>query len=179
MTERADDRGEQVTNERLQVLPQAVTVGATWKAELSATPNGALLRVAQPGRGAALEISVVLTADGPVMRARAPALEIESETDLVARCGRFRVEARDSVEIVSGGTMHAEGRRMQLEATHGSVRVRANDDIQLLGENVLLNCDKEVHPMPAWALPAPVPPEPSVPVQQVSGDEALVLDEEP
>jgi hypothetical protein len=82
----------------LGVAPQPATavvpIGDGWSAELSPQPRGALLRV---GRGAGertLEIHIALTADGPVVRARAAALEIESDTDLVARCERFRVEAR-------------------------------------------------------------------------------------
>lgn len=38
---------------------------------------------------------------------------------------------------------------MALEARVGSVVARANDDVQLLGENVLLNCDRTA-PVPDW-----------------------------
>jgi hypothetical protein len=151
----------------------AVPIGDGWSAELSPRPRGALLRVMRGLEGQALEIIIALTADGPVIRARAAALEIESDTDLVARCERFRVEARQAVDIISGGSVSAQGRRMDLEATHGSVRVRANDDVQLLGENVLLNCDRPA-PVPRWAIPVPTVPEPSLPVQESSGDEALL-----
>ena len=151
----------------------AVSIGDGWSAELSPRPQGALLRVGRGLGEQTLEISITLTADGPRVRARAAALEIESDTDLVARCERFRVEARQAVDIVSGGAVRAQGRRIDLEATHGSARIRANDDVQLLGENVLLNCDRPA-PMPMWALPVPPIPGPSLPVQEASGDEALL-----
>jgi hypothetical protein len=150
-----------------------VPIGEGWSAELARQPRGALLRV---GRGAGertLEIEISLTADGPVVRARAAALEIDSDTDLVARCERFRVEARQSVDIVSEGTLRTQGRRVEVEATHGSARVVANDDVQLLGENVLLNCEPQP-PMPQWAFPVPSLPEPSLPAEEASGDADLL-----
>jgi hypothetical protein len=148
-------------------------IGDGWNAQLSQRPQGAVLRVARGAREQTLEISITLTANGPIVRARAAALEIESDSDLVARCERFRVEARESVDIVSGGTVRAQGRRIDVEATHGSARVRANDDVQLLGENVLLNCDRPA-PVPPWALPVAPLPAPTVTAQEVSGDEELL-----
>jgi hypothetical protein len=160
-----------------EVAPRTATavvpIGDGWNAEFSPQPRGALLRV---GRGAGertLEIHISLTAEGPVIRAHAAALEIDSDTDLVARCERFRVEARESVDIVSAGTVRAQGRRVDVEATHGTARIRANDDVQLLGENVLLNCERQP-PMPEWALPVPFVPGPSLPVEEVSGDAELL-----
>ena len=77
------------------------------------------------------------------------------------------------MELVAGGTLRAEGRRVDVEATHGMVKLTANDDVQLLGENVLLNCEPTV-PAPAWSLPAPQKPQPSVPVAASSGDAELL-----
>ncbi|HXI60662.1 MAG TPA: hypothetical protein VNO55_31590, partial [Polyangia bacterium] len=135
-----------------------------------------LLRV---GRGAGagdahLEIVISLTSDGPVLRARAAAMEIDADTDLIARCDRFRVEARESISLVSEGILQTQGRRVDIEATQGSVRVRANDHVQLLGENVLLNCEPQP-PMPAWAVPgeSPAPAMTTVAVADASGDVEL------
>lgn len=153
-----------------------VPIGAGWSAALVPTAGGALLRV---GRGAGeptLEIVVALTSEGPVLRARAAAMEIETDGDLIARCDRFRVEARQSVELISGGDLQARGRTVGIEATHGDARVHANDDVQLQGENVLLNCDRTPPTIPSWALAAPVPPAPSVAPAPASGDRALIDD---
>jgi hypothetical protein len=156
------------------VAVASVPIGDGWSAALQALPGGVLLRV---GRGAderTMEIVISLGEDGPVLRARAAALEIETDGDLTARCERFRVEARQSVELISGGTLAAQGHRVEIEATHGTARVRANDDVQLLGENVLLNCDPAPPPIPSWALPTPIVPAPTVAVEEASGDAALV-----
>ncbi|HEX2660033.1 MAG TPA: hypothetical protein VHU40_17235 [Polyangia bacterium] len=153
----------------------SVPVGDGWNAALVRSAGGATLRVSRGEGERGLELTITITADGPVIKARAAALEIDSDTDLIARCGRFRVEARDSVDIVAGGTLHAEGRRVDVEATHGMVKLTANDDVQLLGENVLLNCEPTVPP-PAWASAAPQKPAPSVPVAAASGDTELAAD---
>jgi hypothetical protein len=147
-------------------------LGDGWHAELAKRPLGAVLRVSNEAGGGALEIEVRLTESGPVVRARASALEIETDGDLVARCERFRLEARGGVEVVSDGPVKAIGRNVDIKATHGSARVRANDDVQLLGEQVLLNCDR-AEPLPRWAV-TPSAPSPSLPAQNESGDPDLL-----
>jgi hypothetical protein len=108
------------------------------------------------------------------LRARAASLEVESDDELVARCRTFRVEARDDIQLSAGGTLQAAGRRVDVEATHGSARVRANDDVQLLGENVLLNCEGPNPEVPSWVAASPTPPTPSVPAATASGDADLL-----
>lgn len=157
-----------------EVAPEAVAIGDGWNAALSPLPGGAVLRVRRGESGGSLEILISLSKDGPVLRARAAALEIETERDVVARCENFRIEARQNVEVVSAGTLRAEGRRVAIEATHGSAKVQANDNVQLLGENVLLNCEAPTPALPAWALPAPSLPAPSLPTAPASGDPGLV-----
>lgn len=151
-----------------------VPIGEGWNAALSPRPGGALLRVGRGSDQRSLEIVISLTSDGPILRARAAAVEIDTDQDLIARCGRFRVEARQSIELVSGDTLQAQGRRVEIEATHGSARVRANDHVQLLGENVLLNCEAPSPQVPTWALPTPAVPAPTLAVEEVSGDLTLV-----
>jgi len=163
-----------MTGKPAAVAAAEVPIGDGWSAALSRQPGGALLRVARGADDQALEIVISLTADGPVVRARAAALEIETEHDLVARCDRFRVEARQSIELVAGDTLAAQGRRVAVQATHGTARIEANDDVQLLGENVLLNCDRPPPPVPAWARPTPAAPEPTLAAQAASGDAALL-----
>ena len=133
-----------------------VGIGDGWHAELRKLDRGAALRVSGPSGGALLELEICLTPAGPVVRARAPTIEIESEGDLVARCDRFRVEARQAIDLVSSGALRAEGREVSMRATHGSALLEASDDVQLLGEQVLLNCDRPA-PLPPWVATAPAP----------------------
>jgi hypothetical protein len=146
--------------EKAAVAPAAggsIALDGGWRAELREVAAGALLRVWRPsGGGSPLELEVRLTETGPVVRARVSALEIESEGDLVARCEAFRVEARQAIDLVSSGTLRAEGRQVAVRSTHGSALVEASDDVQLLGEQVLLNCDRPA-PLPPWVPIAPSP----------------------
>ena len=152
--------------------PSALALADGWRADLRKLDGGAVLRIARPAGGAALEIEIRLTPAGPVVRARAAAIEIESEGDLVARCNRFGVEARESIDLVSAGPLRAEGREVAVRAARGSAVVEASDDVQLLGEQVLLNCDRPA-PIPAWVAPAPAP-ERTVARQDECGDGDLL-----
>jgi hypothetical protein len=166
----------------LAVFPAPLRMEDGWRAELVPISRGALLRIGHDRGGETLDITITITAEGPIVRARAAALEIESDGDLVARCERFRVEARESIEMVTPGSLLSRGRRVDVEATHGSLRMKANDNVQLLGENILLNCEPSTPPMPGWALRSPEVPQPTVPVSTISGLEELSVvlkDEEP
>jgi len=159
-----------------EAAPQAsstIALGDGWSAALSPLPGGALLRVGGGPERDCMEIVISLGREGPVLRARAAALEIETQRDIVARCESFRIEARQDIELISGGTLQTQGRRIAIEATHGSAKVQANDNVQLLGENVLLNCEAPKPVIPAWALP-PTLPQPSLPAASTSGDQPLL-----
>jgi hypothetical protein len=156
--------------------PTVMGIGRGWQAELARVPSGARLTIRRGASDRNLEIVISLEDSGPILRAKAAAVEIETEADLTARCERFRVEARQSVELVSGGDLKAQARRIGIEATHGSARLQANDDVQLLGENVLLNCERSLPSPPAWALHAPVPPAPVLAAAETSGEPAVLDD---
>ncbi len=131
-------------------------------------PQAALVTLRNAQDDVLLSFEIEITPAGAVVRGRAAALEIDAST-VATRCDEFRVEARDRIELRSGGVINQEaqagirvaGGDVEVQASPGAVRVRANDDVQLLGEQVLLNCDRQP-PLPAWtgapaALPAPVP----------------------
>jgi hypothetical protein len=144
--------------------PPAVAMGLGWSAALEQRPRGAALRIQHPEQGV-MTVEITITARGPVIRTTAAALEIEAADEIVARCERFTVEARETVSL--------RGRSVEVEATGGDVRLRANDDVQVLGEQVLLNCERE-EPLPSWLPQAPVPQiEVTVPRQDAGGDQGL------
>lgn len=152
-------------------------LGLGWSASLEARRGGALLRVSHPEqRGLLLEIAI--TVDGPVVRAFGAALELSSLGEIKARCERFTIEASQRIalkapEITQQASeyLRAEGRTVEVDATAGDVLIHANDDVQVLGEQVLLNCDREPE-RPAW-IPRPEP-ETTLPRQDVLGDPSLV-----
>ena len=160
-----------------------VPLGLGWVAALEPRDRGALLRLHNPQRGT-VDVEILLTADGPVIRAAAAALEITAATEIAARCDRFSVEARESfsvraarIEHDASGSVRASGAEVALTARSGGVAIRANDDVALSGEQILLNCDRDP-PLPGW-VPQPRPEETTVPATDRHGDPEVlrVLDE--
>jgi len=147
-------------------------LGLGWSAVLEPKSRGAILRLVHPGQES-VAVEITITAKGPVIRACAAALEIESATDISARCERFTVDARESVTLrapeitqQASGILRAEGRSVELDAKAGDVRIHANDDVQVLGEQVLLNCERDAV-LPSWL---PKPPEVTLPRKDITGD---------
>lgn len=133
--------------------------------EVAPGVDSARVRV-RDASGAALEIQIRFDSTGPIVSVRAQRLELEASEHVSARCDTFSVLARQRIELASGGefVQRAAGnatlqaRNVELRAEPGAIRLEANDDVQLLGENVLLNCEPP-KPLPEWAR-ARVRPEP-------------------
>jgi hypothetical protein len=159
--------------------PVGIPLGLGWVLAVTPCARGALVRISRGREEEALDVQIHMTAQGPVVRTHAARLELESTDDIVARCDRFRIEARESVELTSQGTivqkakgnLRSEGRAVTMEAMRGDIRLKANDDVQLLGEQVLLNCDRQP-PVPSWVPVAPIP-QTTVARTDVSGDPDL------
>ncbi|HTN92101.1 MAG TPA: hypothetical protein VL242_50875 [Sorangium sp.] len=103
-----------------------------------------------------VELDVRFTPSGPVLRIRAAELELSSPGAVRVDCDRFHVRAEhgivhetggDLAQTVAGdattrvrGELRAEARQATIEARRGDVQLVANDDVQLLGERIKLNC---------------------------------------
>ncbi len=83
------------------------------------------------GRDGACVLTVLLTDAGPVLRFEAAALQVAATRAVEISCEDFRVSARNELHLV--------GREVDLTARLGGVRVRADDDVAIDGERVLLN----------------------------------------
>jgi hypothetical protein len=150
--------------------------------EVISTGEATVLRVRSSKPAERLELELRFTAEGPVVRTRAAALELEAAEAITARCERFAVEARGDVTLHAGGELRLRSeqaasiaaRNVAVEASPGAVRLRANDDVQLLGELVLLNCDR-IPPMPSWVPPQRHQPV-SLPPNAISGDPSVVAE---
>ena len=147
--------------------------------EVIPRPQAALVTVRSPGNQVLLSFEVVITPAGAVVRGQAAALEIEAAR-VATHCDEFLVDARDRIELRSRGTITQQahgvvrvgGSDVDVQSTAGAVRLRANDDVQLLGEQVLLNCDRPA-PMPAWTAP-PARALEALPRADHAGDAELV-----
>jgi hypothetical protein len=153
------------------------SLGLGWTATIEPQSRGAVLRLAHPEQ-APVAVTITITGQGPVIQASAVALELEAATDISARCERFTIDARDSVTIRApeithhaSGLLRAEGLAVELTAKAGDVRIHANDDVQVKGEQVLLNCERDSE-LPDW-LPKTAPPEVTLPREEIAGDVGL------
>lgn len=129
------------------------------RVRLSREPGGEALKVVSAD--GALRLEVVLTPAGAVLRFAGPRVSIEAGGELSLRCARFEVHAEQISLGASGDVAVAAGRGLEVHAGHdalvsaqalkvearrGDLALRANDDVALDGERVLLNCptDEEV-----------------------------------
>lgn len=87
----------------------------------------------------AAEMTIRLTAEGPVVELRSASLELSATRDVTVRCQRFDVEASAGVELCSGERVHVDADAVELNARRGNVDVRANDDVTVSGERIFLN----------------------------------------
>lgn len=79
-----------------------------------------------------LELSVVLTADGPVLKLRGARLEIDSNDTVAVQCRRFELNTEEDVAL------HAKG-SIQMN-TDDEVRVKSAQQTFIDGDYVNINC---------------------------------------
>lgn len=110
-------------------------------------------------------VSIRLTDDGPVLSLSGASLEIAAARALSLSCDTLRIHAAQDATIDVGGCLHERvrgsavreagrsarttAREVKVEASPGGVEIRANDDVDIVGERVRLN--SEDPPMPlSW-----------------------------
>ncbi|WP_437690664.1 hypothetical protein [Sorangium sp. So ce176] len=112
-----------------------------------------------------LLVSIRLTDEGPVLSLSGASLEIAAAKTLSLSCDTLRIQAAQDAAVEVGGSLHERvrgsvvreagrsarttAREVMLEASPGGVEIRANDDVDIVGERVRLN--SEDPPMPlSW-----------------------------
>jgi hypothetical protein len=106
---------------------------------------GDLLRVLGADGGACL--TILLRPAGPVIQFDG-SLMLQTTGELALSAGRLALHGRDGVAITSDGdvTVQTPGdlstsaRIQNLTAELGNINLKANDDVKLNGERVLVNC---------------------------------------
>ncbi len=78
-----------------------------------------------------VEVHIVLTENGPVVRLRGARLELESPETIAVNCKRFEVQTSEKTELHSAGEVQVTGQEM---------RVKTEGDIHLNGDYIRLNC---------------------------------------
>jgi len=156
MAEEKDSR----ENVPAALAPQAVVLPSGRAIEVQSAPDMDVLRFRAPSGECVLTIH--LTDAGPVVRVAAEALEVRAAKRLSLDCEEFHLRATGTAAIDVGGdllervegSVHRvargdaimEAQHARVEARPGGIELRANDDVRVTGERVLLNSDDP--PMP-------------------------------
>ena len=123
--------------------------------EARAEPGGQD-RVTIRGATGEVELEVRMTEHGPVLRFKAAGLELDSTGDMKVRCDNFDLKAKGSITQESGGPLKqkigadadirvrgeqsTKAGEIKIASKRGNVEIEANDDVQIVGERVKLNC---------------------------------------
>lgn len=59
--------------------------------------------------GGAVDLSIRMTDQGPVLSLKGVRLEIEATEEVAVRCREFSVDARDGIRLTSGGSTFIDG----------------------------------------------------------------------
>ncbi|WP_437725967.1 hypothetical protein [Sorangium sp. So ce861] len=136
--------------------------------------SGRSIEIAEDGAGERIQIraaagqilvSIRMTDDGPVLSLAGASLEIAAAKTLSLSCDTLQIQAAQDAAIEVGGSLHERvrgsavreagrsarttAREVKVEASPGGVEIRANDDVDIVGERVRLN--SEDPPMPlSW-----------------------------
>ena len=103
-----------------------------------------------------VELEIRMTERGPLLRFRAADVELEATRDVKVSCNDFHVKAegaiveeaggdlrqriRGSADVKVRGRMTLAARETRVQAKRGNVQIEANDDVEILGEKIKLNC---------------------------------------
>lgn len=125
---------------------QTVPLVAEQRLVIQESPRGNLLVLLGPdGRK---RFSLEVTPDGPVLCFEEGGLTIRTAGELAIDAGRIALHGREGVAITTDGdaTIQVAGdltttaRIQNITAELGNVNVKANDDVKLNGERVMVNC---------------------------------------
>jgi len=114
--------------------------------QVERTAAGDRLRIQSPDDE--VELEVLITASGPVLRFKSVDIELQATKSVKVECEDYSVKASGSIHHETAGDMHLiakenleiEGKISSLRATRGDVKIKANDDVRVKGERIRLNC---------------------------------------
>jgi hypothetical protein len=125
---------------------QGFPVAFNRSVHIERTTDGDRLRIQSPDD--VVELEVLITANGPVLRFRSADLELQATKSVNIECDNYLVNATSSIRHETGGDLSMtakdnlviEGKISTLRATRGDVEIKANDDVRVKGERIRLNC---------------------------------------
>jgi hypothetical protein len=100
----------------------------------------------------ATPVVIEVTSQGITMRIDGPGIALRAAGALSLSAETLTLEGRQGVTIASGGDLDvgvagdltSRARAQVVRADAGSVDIKASDDVKLVGERVMVNCDETV-----------------------------------
>ncbi len=97
--------------------------------------------------GETTSLTIVITSNGPMLQFSG-GLAIQAAGDIAVSAANLDLHGRESVSIRTGGDLeihadndlHSTARIQNITANLGNVNVKANDDVRINGERVMVNC---------------------------------------
>jgi hypothetical protein len=126
--------------------PQTIDLIGGHALSLARSPRDNVLQIKTPdGR---VGVSITITPGGIQMSLTGAGLTLEAAGALAINAERLTLHGRDHVAITSdgdaairaAGDLRSEARIQTITANLGNVNIEANDDVELNGERVRLNC---------------------------------------
>jgi hypothetical protein len=129
-------------------IPAVTSVRLVGEQELTVEDHGTRNLIHLRAAGGRVALTIEVTANGPVLRFDGPALTIQTTGPLTIESESIALHGRRGVSVSSGGDaairvagdLDIAARAQTIRAELGDVEVRANDDVRVIGERVLLNC---------------------------------------
>jgi len=95
-----------------------------------------------------VNLSVTITPEGPVLHLTGGSLMLHTDGDLGINAKQIDLHGREGVSLSTDGDLnvHAQGevaiaaKKQSITAELGNVDIKANDDVQLDGERIKMNC---------------------------------------
>ena len=141
--------------ESLTEMPARVAVVDLPSGRTLTVESGASDRITVRSPQGIVELAIRFTAEGPVLSFAAAAIEVTSKGEITLECERLNLRARKEINVTSEGDLREsvagqrvsevagraslEAHDVRISARRGDVAVKANDDVRLDGERVLLN----------------------------------------
>lgn len=110
------------------------------------SPEGDLVQILS--RDGVVALTVAITENGPVLRFEGASLVLQAAGKLAIEADELELRGQSGVTLSTAGDLrleatgdlHSEARIQTVTATRGDVKLRANDDVTLVGERIRMNC---------------------------------------
>jgi hypothetical protein len=105
-------------------------------------------RIVLLGPEGQLSLTIEVSKEGPILKFDTPGLVIETAGQLAINADRVSIHGREKLNLSCdgdaslkvAGDLETSARIQTIRAELGNVNVKANDDVCLKGERILLNC---------------------------------------